>query len=267
MSTRIMMTFLVAAAVVATSVSSASAGIITTHSGNTQQIGAGFAPHMDGTVNFAVFNKTGGGGNDTWNTSFATFDTAAFSAGTGSGALDTSAAFLYVYQVVNDGTDTRAISAIAQSVGNSVTSWGSWATLGLFDGSGDVGSSNPFGTPSGFAATPASASVGANDGIGSIVTLGTAGTNPAAVTNSGGIFRAEWSNNVPANLASGISSSLIGFTSNLTPGFAAHSVFDAGSTSSGLAASPVPEPSTLVLLGIGALCGIPGLRRRSKKKE
>jgi hypothetical protein len=263
MFTRIKMIFLVAVAVavLATSLNSASAGIIHASSGNTQETGTG-APGVtvvDGTVNFAVFNKTGGSAGDVWNTGLAGFD-AAFTQGTGSAVLDTTVGYLYVYQIVNDGATTVAISAFSQSTGNSVTSYGLWAGKGLSDGSGAVSDSNPFGTPSGFA-SPGNSSTGNNDGIGTVVVNGSVG-GPDTVTFDGTNFRANWA----ANLLGGASGSLIGFTSNLAPGQSVHTVFDTGTSSFGYAASPIPEPSTLVLLGIGAMCGIPGLRRRMKKQ-
>ena len=165
MFTRIKMIFLIAVAVLATSLNSASAGIIHASSGNTQQTGVGLAPVVDGTVNFAVFNKTGGSAGDVWNTGLAGFD-AAFTQGTGSAVLDTTVAYLYVYQIVNDGATAVAISAFSQQAGSSVTSYGLWAGKGLSDGSGAVSAANPFGTPSGFSASPANSLTGNNDGIG-----------------------------------------------------------------------------------------------------
>jgi hypothetical protein len=54
------------------------------------------------TLNFAVLNTTGGAGKDTWNTGYANSDST-FKPNTGSPmAVDTTASYLYLYQVTND---------------------------------------------------------------------------------------------------------------------------------------------------------------------
>ena len=134
-SARIKMIVIVA--VLVTSVTPVSASLI--FGGNTQEIGdptlPGGPPSVSGTVNFAVFNRSSPGVDDTWGTGLMDtdgagpivgFDSAAFTAGFLSGALDTSAAYLYVYQVVNDGPSAVEISAISQFIGptsETATSW------------------------------------------------------------------------------------------------------------------------------------------------
>jgi len=269
MSTRMKMIVMVAVAVLATSLTPATAALITTFSGNTQEIGdptlPGGPPSVSGTVNFAVFNRDGGN-MDVFGTGSNAIQTG-FTTGFSSGALDTTAAYLYVYQVVNDGPNPVEITSISQDIGSAATatSWGFWAALGLNDGAGNVGSGNPFGTSAGFSTNPPTIlpTLGGG-GMGTVVTLGTAGNGIIGVSISSTSLVANW---IALSHVANQSTALFGFTSNYDPHLARHNLLDSTvPTSNGYAASPAPEPTSLVLLGIGALCGIPGLRRRMKKQ-
>ena len=127
--------------------SEAKAGFIQAFSGNTAPTDG---VRVMSTLNFAVLDTTGGAGTDTWGTGYANFDTA-FMPGTGSPkAVDTTAEYLYLYQVTNDWPAGNAnyisFTTIPLAVPlNDITSWGFFAGLGLSDAFGPVTSANFFG--------------------------------------------------------------------------------------------------------------------------
>lgn len=86
---------------------------------------------VDGTVNYAVYDSaTSSFAGDVFGTGKGGGFDGSFVAGTGSGALDTGARYLYVYQTVNNGGDSLEISAnTVQIVPANLTSWG-WFTVG-----------------------------------------------------------------------------------------------------------------------------------------
>src|SRR5262245_62558389 len=77
-------------------------------SGNSRPGSGGAAGGLFATVNFAVLDRANGAVGDTWDAdpgNTIQFDTF-FRPGQGSGALDTNAQYLYLYQVVNDSAMT-----------------------------------------------------------------------------------------------------------------------------------------------------------------
>jgi hypothetical protein len=88
---------------------------------------------LGGTIYFAIFDLASGTADDTWGTGIKGFN-ASFRpgldfAGDSSPSLDTSARYLYLYQVVNDrGTETPVRSTVLKlSNAESLTSWGHFA--------------------------------------------------------------------------------------------------------------------------------------------
>jgi hypothetical protein len=124
----------------------AEAELITGYSGNSAPTGG----LVSSTVNFAVFNRTGGGGTDTWNTGYDKFDTT-FRPGKGSEkTFDDKDRYLYLYQVTNDwptGSPNRIPSTrITLGIWEiTVKKWGWFSGLGLADSYGEVTSINFFG--------------------------------------------------------------------------------------------------------------------------
>jgi len=134
----------IAAAVVAAAAltASASAGSIAAFSGNTQP---SKSPADSATVNFAVFNRTGGAAGDSFGTGVSSFDSF-FAAGTSSGALDTSASYLYLYQTVANGNTSTGVFQNTVGVPQSLVS-----SFGSFTGT--TFSTAVVGTPAGFGNT------------------------------------------------------------------------------------------------------------------
>jgi hypothetical protein len=259
----------------------ASAGraeFLTDLTGNTQTTnGSG----LDGTYNFAVLDqKTGGVKGNEWG---AVVNPAAtdpahrydpvfdkrFIQGSGSGALDTTARYLYLFQIVNNGTGTDGINSVALSVDPSlITSFGYFGKpgeggVGGNDNLGAVNSNNDLGQDGSHfngkanAGVSRPAIVALNDG---------SSVAPQDVTVS--LTNGQLVVTFPTSgLAQGNRSVLIGFTSNDSPGIAPQNVFrfDGSSGSAfGQAPIPMPEPSAYVLMGVGVGCAGLLLWRRRK---
>ena len=235
--------------------------------GNTRPRNA-TGPGQDGSVSFAVFDTSGGAVGDTFGTGFAGFD-AFFAAGVGSGVFDAGAAFLYLYQVVNDGTSALNIRRntvdLNGNPSSALTSWGSFVTggaLGFFDGAA-VGVGNPLGTNGVFVLSPPASAAPADASgalVGSIITALGAGTFvlPTSVDNLAGTFE---SNYAAGSLIGGTRSILVGFTSNLSWRYANSGVIDGVSTN-GTVASLVPAPPSIVMLLTLLPFGLVGYFRR-----
>lgn len=247
----------------------ADAAILSQVSGNSRATGFNSLvpaiPFVDGSASFAVFSNTGGAG-DVFGTGFAGFDTSAFSAGIDglggfSAAFDTTAKFLYAYQLVNDGSSAVVIRQLTVSLNNNpssaATSWGFFGGLGFFDGAA-VAASNPFGNNGPFVGpgtAPADTigalggpyvSAAAPDRVPNLI-----GQN--GVLNSGGQISISFN---PLTLNAGQRSPLIVFTSNLAPTFITAPMQDGGALPASLTVPTlVPEPGSLLLLFAGA----PGL--------
>ncbi len=150
--------------------SRAKAGYLRGASGNT----APTANNLMSTLDFAVLTNEGGK-LDTWRASdVANFNfDGTFTAGSplpgqkAAPALDTSAGFLYLYEVNNDfakgngNTITRVSVPLPVPIAD-ITSWGYFSALGLADFAGPVTSANFFGSTR-VRGNPAVASLGVTD--------------------------------------------------------------------------------------------------------
>jgi hypothetical protein len=250
-------------------------------SGNTQTAnGSG----LDGTFNFVVLDQKSGGekGNE-WGAVVnpAVTDPARrydpvfdkrFIQGSGSSALDTAARYLYLLQIVNNGTGTDAISSAALSIDPSLV------------------------TSFGYFGKPGHGGVGGNDNMGAVTidnNLGQDGSNfdgkahvgvsrPAIVSLNDSTSVApqdvtvsmksgQLVVNFPTDgMAQGNRSVLVGFTSNYAPDFNTASdqyrtfrLVGGSGQAFGQAPIPMPEPSAYVLMGVGVGCvGLILWRRR-----
>lgn len=254
----------------------ADAAILSHVSGNSRAAGALAGTYVDGSVSFAVFSRTGAAG-DVFGTGLGTFDTSVFSAGVNAlfaagPAFDTTAAFLYAYQLVNDGISSVSIRELTISLNgqlsSAVTSWGYFGGLGFTDGA-LVGAGNPFGNDGPFDAPPGSAPA---DVSGVLASPYVAAAVPGQVPNLAvfnGVLNANGQITVSFNpllLGPGQRSPLIVFTSNIGPTMITAPMQDGGAAPASFTVPTLsPAPNALVLM----LAGSPGLafalrrRRRS----
>jgi hypothetical protein len=275
-------TLLSALALLATA-SAGRAEFLTNSSGNTQTAnGSG----LDGTFNFAVLDqKTGGEKGNEWG---AVVNPAAtdpahrydpvfdkrFIQGSGSSALDTTARYLYLFQIVNNGTGTDAITSVSLSVDPSqITSFGYFGTpghggVGGNDNMGAVNFNNDLGQDGSH--FNGQASVGASRPA--IVALNdSTSVAPQDVTVS--VTNGQLVVTFPTSgLAQGDRSILVGFTSNDSPGLSTGAggfqTFRLGGSSGsafGQAPIPMPEPSAYVLMGVGVGCCVGLILWRRRK--
>lgn len=236
----------------ALSTGSISAASISAFSGNTQPSHSP-APGVGGTVDFAVYNHTGGTAGDTFDTGFAGFN-ALFTAGVGSGAFDTSAQYLYLFETVNNGPYSASFPISQNSVGvtgSRVTSFGGFTSLDF--------STKILGTAAGFA-EPSGHSTGATP-----IIAATAGSSFPLVLDGSSSLKALFT----TELNSGQESILWGYTSNYGPAFGNTGIVDGGTTADGsvptaaVVPTSSPEPSAIALFGLGGtLIGIRRLRFR-----
>jgi hypothetical protein len=204
----------------------AQAGFIQQVSGNTRpQEANGFG----GTINFSVLDQTDATINDSWGTNNEQFNAAFVSGkdnnGQDSGALDTSAQYLYVYQFVNDGPKGIPASRVSIALDidpSAITSWGYFNGLGFADDKDGTGTevpvsvSNTFGIP-GIPAEHASSSFGVNSPAVLSIADGTdAGMTPTGVYVLPKTFYADWGEANP--VTKGRRTVIFGFTSNYGPG-------------------------------------------------
>ncbi|MCC6127020.1 MAG: hypothetical protein IT426_18835 [Pirellulales bacterium] len=222
--------------------SAAQGAFVVGFTGNTFPSNVG--PTVDGHVNFAVLDTVGGAPGDTWGTGIPGFD-ALFAAGIGSGPLDTTAAYVYLFQTVNDGVNVSAISQNTVSAPNPlVTSHGVFPTTGF-----TPMPSAPPGDPSPALIAPVAILAG----------LGTITPN-FQISGSG----SQVATFLLPNLAAGASSCLWGYTVNAAPDWGVTSIQDGGTNASGTVPTPVPEPFAFAiwaLLGLGGT-GVALVRRR-----
>jgi hypothetical protein len=253
---------LVAGALLLTS-SVSRAEFLSNFSGNTQTTnGSG----LDGTYNFAVLDQqTGGIKGDEWGavvnpaaSGAARYDhnfDKRFIAGSGSAGLDTNARYLYMLQVVNNGTGTNGITTVTLSLDPSaITSFGYFGKLGGNDNQGAVGVSNDFGADGSHFDGQAHTGV-KNPAIVSLPNDGTS-MAPSDVTVS--LTNGQLVITFPAGgLPQGDRSVLIGFTTNEAPGIAPGNAFSFNGSSGhafGQGPIPMPEPSAYALMGVGVAC-------------
>jgi hypothetical protein len=262
------------------------AAIISNGSGNTNPGDL----EIDGTINFAVYNRGLGSGTDTFGTGLSTFDTYfdqdLSGPGATSGGFDVNANYLYLFQVVNDGSVNHAIVEAVIDTYGSVTSWGVFEGLGFGDAQGKVGDTvtvgsntfvNRLGNDSSAFGDPDTYS---NNAIASIVMIsdGKPGVNTRRTVYPGGSspgkFRMVF-NDLDDGLIGGARTYLIGFTSNERPAFVTAAIL--GSSADGKAAGPstgtagappvLPEPASMAIwsLGLAMVGGVGAWRRRRLK--
>jgi hypothetical protein len=229
----------------------AEAGYLLPFTGNTFPVDS--VPGVDGHVNFTVLDHTGGVAGDSFGTGVAGFDTH-FTPGLGSGGLDTTARFLYLFQTVNDGSNTLPISVNSvQAADAFVTSHGEWTTggtLGFTNAGIPTIAGGPYLGAGGASAAPGDPSpalTGGMPGIASVPGL----VGPAFTTSSGSTSIAA---NFNPALGARFTSAIWGYTSNIVPIFSETSIQDGGTSALGMVPSAsIPEPSSIVLAGIGGL--------------
>lgn len=222
----------------------AQAGFLTAFSGNTQpQDSGGTSPptlKVGGTINFTVLDRTGGSAGDTFGTGLAGFDTT-FVAAAGSGAFDTTAKYLYLFQVVNNGLNKANFPVSTSSLGTNVSLT---TSLGSFTGTSFT--TTVLGAPAGFAdQSPAST------GAAPAITLASGLVAPTLITIP--FIQALYT---PNGLAADVKSTIWGFTSNQAPTFGNGALLGAGSSANGQLVAPVPEPASAVLAALGLPLGL-----------
>jgi len=263
------------------------ADFIKADTGNTA---AGTSSTIDGTYNFAVLDKTttnsslpgyytdstktavgntyGAASNYGPNgvvTGYAQKFDQLFKPGTGSGALNTANRYLYLVQVVNNGTNADGISTVTiPKLAGRLGSFGIFdgrKTTDASDNKGAVSLTNnlgPDGHPfdgivyTGTVKPGVSSSTTTSTNINTGATVAIVG-NDLVITFTGG-------------LANGAKSVLIGFTSDVPP-FIRNDAFTLSNgthTASGQAPVPTPEPGALALAGIGLGCGLTFYLRRKR---
>jgi hypothetical protein len=221
------------------------------------------SPGVDGHVNFAVFTNTGGA--DPFGLGDAAFYAAA-------PWLDTTAAYLYLYQTVNDGGNPSAITSNTVDVVTAfVTSFGSAPGVGFnltppVDGIETLTSPGGPWVGIGTAAPadpspmfPALTPVGtAPDG--SVIAPGGVGLSPPDTILA--VF-------FPAPLAAGSQSAVWGYTSNRGPIVSSTLLVDGVSSAQGtVLVAGLPEPASLaVWAGLLSVAGFIGIRSRRGKRS
>lgn len=277
-----------AAAAMLAAPSASQAGLLL--AGNTQAGNLPAGSIVRGTVNFAVFDTTGGSAGDTWGVAPG-FD-AAFAALLGTGlplALDTTAPFLYLYQLSNEsnvsGLGRFTVQSTPAGVA-SITSLGAWLGQGFSDGGGPADATVPagtvgnalgpvnvvtdyvladgptlFGGPVGITAQPFIFSGGAG-GPGTPLRV----PFSADLDGPSGVIGFQINNIVGGTTKLGIGQTtvIVGFTSLLPPTFDETNVID-GSTARGTVPVPAPEAANIVSLLSAGLVGLGFvLSKRSK---
>ncbi|MBI1901913.1 MAG: hypothetical protein HYS13_12485 [Planctomycetia bacterium] len=247
----------------------ASAGFVTAFTGNTQM---SESANSDGIVNFAVYDNTDGGD---WTTEIPSLG--AVSTITSGGAIDTTAKFVFFYQVVNTdpntgGTDPDLATFKIASNGVAYSSAGFLSDKVFFDGTANVGPSGnlflgtegtPHKTDDVVDGAPSESGVAAP----TFATLAAA-VNPEQVIGGlggvGGFATLQWGAFGEGVIGTGAFSSVVFLTSNNPPvGYGRGNIRDGDPASDGDIPVHAPEPGSLLVwagvLGIGAVLV---LRRR-----
>ena len=221
----------------------ARAGFLTGFSGNTAPAstlypGAGVA----GVVNFTVLDRTGGVAGDSFGTGVSSFNSL-FAAGTASGAFDSTAKYLYLFETYNNGVNGTSYPVSQNTVFISspmvnVTSFGTFT--GAAFSSSILGVQAAYGNPS-----------GVTTGVTPVIVTGSLGRTPEVGLGSSSIL-ALYKFGTNLELQAGQHSILWGYTSNIGPILATTSIQDGGTSGVGFAPSAaVPEPWAFLSMAIG----------------
>jgi hypothetical protein len=240
----------------------ANAAYMNGFSGNVKAATSGGAGQI--TVNYATLDRLAGGSapGDVYGTGMPGFDTL-FVSGGGSPAFDTTARYLYLFQNVVSPTSGFGFNAFFEGGSiadySSVTSVEQWS-LFLSDNAGIVSTTNDFGTD-GVAFTEtapvnlgvSNPSISASGAISSLV--GVSSPSFTATTFSGSFSPI---------LSVGATSRIVGFTTNVPPGFLTVASQPNYAGSAQIVPVAVPEPISVFLLALG--CGGFSIRRRNRRK-
>jgi len=249
------------------------------YSGNTRAKGdAGTG--IDGTFSFAVIDDTGVRWQDA--VGGFTFVPASDYRGT----LDTKARYLYLYQAVNDGTNTTTIDDVTINLGHSqygdITSWGYFMAgnngVSLRDSQGRVGDLLAAGNPQlnafgdtdnasyGLGVAPANLGYAPGSaGFDSSLTDLAAPFMVRLSQQSTTVALKAYFDSIVNQPDLDFRSTIFGFTSNVAPGFDTVNFQDGGGQAIGTVVAPVPEPATVAgLLTLLPLLGWWTWRNRRK---
>ena len=240
-------------------------------SGNTRAAAEGTV--VDGSISFAVWDSVGHGGGTL--TGAVPGDTFVHGSGSGSAGIG-EARYVYLYQIVNDGTNDMMINDFTVYLGanaSDISAWGYFEDISLADSQGAVGSNNRFGddVPAfGVAGSvaPANTDWSGNTGSFAVDEAGTVEPNVGVGIVTGGgsdTFRAYFSFLGENPISAGTKSCVLAFSSDVAPTFNLVTFKDSVEyLAQGTVASPTPEPSTVVgLLSLLPL-GLIALRRRRR---
>jgi MYXO-CTERM domain-containing protein len=250
------------AAVVFGAANQSPAALMSLSSGHTSpQFDGGDDPEeVDGTINFAVYDRTGGSagdsfgigaGSDTWLTA---------------GGFDVTESYLYLYQVVNAGTPEEIDDLFVYTPNGYVTSMGFLVGRGFIDADGVVSVTNPFGTNPAIYGDPAGAILGVSGGGITTITGGVVPDSIGTGENVQGDDRFEVNFDPELEPPANRVSVLVGFTSTHGPGLSVAEIRD-GENAFGMVMAPVPEPASMAIwsLGLAMVGGIGAWRRRRLK--
>lgn len=239
----------------------ADAGWLSGFSGWTMMSDSGTATEV---VNFAVYNNTSGD----WATTLGVTPTA---------GADTSATYVYMYEVVNVGGATSKIGYFNINSGDLPYTSAGWLSGKVFTDGSPVGpSGNQYlGTDPG--STPPDDKVDGSPSFSGLTLTGSPFvSNVSAVdpfaADAGGISNSDvasfgFLSGLTQTLISGKFSSVLFLTSNTNPNYSAGSVLNTQTfaTSNGDVPTQAPEPGTLAIWGFGlAGLGLIAARRRQK---
>jgi len=211
---------------------------------------------------FAVLDRLTGASSrgDAFGTGKTAFDTAALK-GAGSAAFDTSARYLYLYQMISSPNSAAAFGGgdfgDGQPRFTSVTSYAQW-NLFLSDDGGKFTVANAFGIDG----IPFVNLAPANLGVVSpnVIAADSPIQKVAILSRTNTAFQMQF----PSVLSPGQTTQLVGFTSNMPPEIIGSNQTPGPFVALGHVPAPVPEPSTVLLFSTGGLALFAATRRRRR---